>query len=60
MGVHRIKSTMLGGVTPICSDCGVSLCWDISDEEYEERAAFWDGWRCQECNGGQSMKRPRT
>ena len=43
---------MEGGVTPICKECGVSLCWDISDEDYKEASAFWDAWICKDCNGG--------
>lgn len=50
---------MPGCLTPICEDCNVSLCWDISIEEYEEEKAFWDSWRCRDCNGGYAMKRPR-
>lgn len=49
MGVHVYKGTLSGGLTPICSDCMVSLCWDISLEEYEEKPDFWDEWRCKEC-----------
>ena len=40
----------LGGMTPICNDCGICLCWDISEEEYQEEKAFWDVWKCQDCN----------
>ena len=39
-------------VTPICNDCGISLCWDILEEEYKEAKQFWDDWICQDCNGG--------
>lgn len=49
MGVTRTKSTLPDGWTPICNDCGVFLCWDISQSEYEERPAFWDAWICAEC-----------
>lgn len=49
MGVHRNKSTTPGGWTPICNDCGVSLCWDISDEDYRHRQAKWDAWKCRDC-----------
>jgi hypothetical protein len=57
MGVHINGGTMPGAVTPICNDCGVSLCWDIADEQYERERSFWDGWRCAECNGGEPMRR---
>jgi len=43
---------MEGALTPICERCGVSLCWDISEEEYEDAIQFWDDWICQDCNGG--------
>lgn len=40
----------LGGYTPICDQCGVSICWDISEFEYIENKAFWDKYCCKECN----------
>jgi hypothetical protein len=49
MGVHTTASTIPGGLTPICNCCGVSLCWDISEEEYDERPGFWDAWQCRDC-----------
>ncbi len=52
MGVHTHPGTMPGALTPICNHCGISLCWDISKQEYEEDKPFWDEWICQECNGG--------
>jgi len=55
MGVHRHGGTPEGAVTPICNECGVSLCWDLSDFEYAEAKPFWDRWICQECNGGTKM-----
>lgn len=55
MGVHVHGGTMSGALTPICNECGVSLCWDISEEQYEEQAAFWDEWICRDCNGGEPM-----
>lgn len=59
MGLHRHPGTMPGGVTPICNACGVSLCWDISEEEAEEARDFWEGWKCEDCNGGVRMRKPR-
>ena len=50
MGIHIANSTMEGAVTPICNSCGISLCWDISEEEYEKQKPFWDDWKCKECN----------
>lgn len=57
MGVVKLKSTLSGGVTPICNECGVALCWDISNEEYDHEKSFWDNWKCKDCNGGIAMKR---
>jgi hypothetical protein len=56
MGVHQHRGTMTGALTPICNHCGVSLCWDIATEEYEQDRAFWDGWACEDCNGGKPMR----
>ena len=36
--------------TPICSNCGVCLCWDISSDDYWEDKDFWDNWTCRDCN----------
>jgi hypothetical protein len=55
MGV--VYEPTLGGYTPVCNDCGIHLCWDISEYEYEEAESFWDNWRCQECNDGKAMSR---
>lgn len=40
----------LGGYQPICGDCGIALCWELSPSEYEEAKSFWDAWRCKKCN----------
>ncbi len=37
-------------VQPMCSDCGVALCWCIGDLEYYEWKGFWDDWTCRSCN----------
>jgi len=52
MGVHIHHGTMDEGVTPICNSCGISLCWDIHESDYNENKGFWDAWICEECNGG--------
>ena len=49
MGVTKLPSTIPGGWTPICEKCGVALCWDISEVEYQEKPLFWDNWTCKEC-----------
>lgn len=55
MGVHTHRGTMPGAVTPICNECGVSLCWDVGEDEYKQQAAFWNDWICKDCNGGESL-----
>lgn len=55
MGIHIHGGTMPGAMTPICNECGVSLCWDVAEEEAIRDAAFWDQWCCLDCNGGQAM-----
>lgn len=57
MGVTVHPGTMDGAVTPICNQCMVCLCWDISEEEYLELPDFWEEWICQDCNGGVRMSR---
>jgi hypothetical protein len=57
MAVHQHNGTMLGCLTPICSECGVSLCWDIDESEYRADEHFWDAWICQTCNGGMPFNR---
>ena len=56
-----IYDKFLGGYTPICNECGVKLCWDISPYEYEEDKSFWDEWTCRDCNPNYSgaLKRYR-
>jgi len=55
MAALKTRSTMPGGVTPHCNDCGVALYWDVDDEEYIHAKQFWDDWTCKECNGGISL-----
>ena len=55
MGVTTTASTLPGGLTPVCNCCGIHLCWDISENDYEDAKAFWDDWICRECNGGKSL-----
>ena len=49
MGVTILPSTLLGGYTPICSSCGATESWDISEEDYQRRLHFWDQWLCEDC-----------
>lgn len=55
MGLHKHGGTMDGGLTPICEACGVSLCWDIEENEALALEAFWNQWKCQDCNDGVRM-----
>lgn len=55
MGVHIHNGTMPGALTPVCNMCGVSLCWDIGEQQYHEEKQFWDEWVCRDCNGGEPM-----
>jgi DNA primase catalytic subunit len=57
MGVHVYRGTMLGALTPICNDCGTSLCFDIDTEEYESNKEFYDEWICQSCNQGEPFNK---
>lgn len=50
MGVTKTYSTLEEGLTPICNECGVALCWDIHILEYEDDKGFWDEWKCKCCN----------
>ena len=50
MGVTILPSSL--ELTPICNECGICLCWDISFYEYIENKSFWDNWICEVCNGG--------
>ena len=55
MGLHKHGGTMDGALTPICEECGVSLCWDLEENEALENEGFWNQWKCQDCNDGERM-----
>jgi hypothetical protein len=57
MAVHVYRGTMPDALTPICGECGTSLCFDISHTDYENDKGFWDEWICQECNDGVAFNR---
>lgn len=42
--------TVQGTYTPHCGECGIALCYDLSEQEYTERKEFWDNWDCSTCN----------
>ncbi|CAL9981224.1 hypothetical protein VPHD479_0239 [Vibrio phage D479] len=45
-----IVSNVPGGMTPVCNDCGVHLCWDIADMDYIMEFHFWENWTCRDCS----------
>ena len=45
-----VISSQIDGYTPVCGDCGIALCWDISESEYQDKKDFWDNWQCDICN----------
>jgi hypothetical protein len=59
MGVTITNSTLDGGYTPCCNECGIHLCFDISEEDYEADQEFWDRWICEVCNGGVPLRREK-
>lgn len=50
MGVINSLSFPDDALTPVCEKCGVHLCWDISQKEYEDDKLFWENWQCKDCN----------
>lgn len=57
MGVVVSRSTLPESYTVVCSDCGVSLGFDISDHEYAVDQDKWDEWRCPTCKKGAPKQR---
>lgn len=57
MAALVLPRSMPGALTPMCNDCGIALCWDIDEDEYQRNKAFWDAWKCRDCNGGTPMSR---
>jgi len=47
MGVIPAEGSDL---TPCCENCGVCLCYDITQHWYEDRKEFWDNWKCKHCD----------
>jgi hypothetical protein len=54
MAVAIYPSTLEGGVTPTCGSCGIALCFDISEEEYQEQKGFWDS-----CSADSATQTPK-
>ncbi|MGV9205609.1 MAG: hypothetical protein ACOC44_16485 [Promethearchaeia archaeon] len=44
-----VTNGCLGGLTPICNVCGITLCFEIDPVEYEENTDYWENWCCEEC-----------
>jgi hypothetical protein len=53
-----VTTGSLGGLTPICSDCGIAESFEIGHDEYDERPDYWNNWECPECI--ESHTRPRN
>lgn len=60
MGVVESKQFPLDAVTPVCSSCGIYLCFDIGNEEYNDNIEFWDNWECKDCNPDYRYKKIKT
>lgn len=45
-----VSKQFANGYTPICGDCGIALCFDIDENEYDAMRAYWDNWKCETCN----------
>jgi len=45
-----MSNEFLGGYDVYCGECGVKLCWSISEEEYLDHVEFWDNYSCEDCN----------
>ena len=39
-------------ITPACSCCGTPLSYDLRQDEFKVNQAFWESWRCADCNDG--------
>lgn len=46
MGLLKV----VDGYQPICNDCGIALCFSISEEEYKRTKGFWENWKCVYCD----------
>jgi hypothetical protein len=44
-----VKDGCLGGLTPICNECGICESYEIAHEDYNEHPDYWENWRCPEC-----------
>lgn len=37
------------GIQPICNECGIALCWELIQQDYEDKKYYWDNWSCKTC-----------
>lgn len=44
-----VKDGCLGGLTPICNECGICESYEIAHENYNEHPDYWENRRCPEC-----------
>ncbi len=44
-----VKDGCLGGLTPVCNECGAAENYEISHEDYNERVWYWEQWTCPDC-----------
>jgi hypothetical protein len=44
-----VKDGCLGGLTPVCNECGGAESYEISHEEYNEHPDYWEDWLCPDC-----------
>ena len=45
-----LANDFIGGYDIFYCECGVKLCWSITEIEYFERKIFWDNYCCEVCN----------
>ena len=53
-----VKVEVDGFITPICNNCGVSLCWSIENNDYKKYEEFWEQWKCEDCGKPEESELP--
>lgn len=59
MGYQLLPSTMEGALTMCCSECGVSLGYDVEVGEYVDRFEELESWCCPDCRKVSRPLKPR-
>jgi hypothetical protein len=54
-----VKDGCLGGLTPVCNECGACESYEISHEEYNEHPDYWENWICPDCTKYNSQNKRR-